>query len=131
MSAFPHAWDVFGALTMGRKLRLTGLCGVFGLLTVAGTSQTQPAPAQTKPAVTRSEFSRPLPLTKFYDTPDPLPGMSVAERRIVGMRTLEICERCDGTGADPFQYEEEITVCVECNGDGCHVTYLVELEQTA
>ena len=73
MSAFPHAWDVFGALTMGRKLRLTGLCGVFGLLTVAGTSQTQPAPAQTKPAVTRSEFSRPLPLTKFYDTPDPLP----------------------------------------------------------
>ena len=58
---------------MGRKLRLIGLCGVFGLLTVAGTSQTQPAPAQTKPAMTRSEFVRPLPLTKFYDTPDPLP----------------------------------------------------------
>lgn len=57
--------------------------------------------------------------------------MSVVARRIVGMRTLEICERCDGTGADPFQYAEEITVCVECNGDGCHVTYLVELQQTA
>lgn len=65
------------------------------------------------------------------DTPHPLPAMSVVRRRIDGMRTLEICERCDGTGADPFQYDEEITVCVECSGDGCHVTYLVELQQTA
>jgi len=47
------------------------------------------------------------------------------------MRTLEICERCDGTGADPRQHSEEITVCVECSGDGCHVTYYVELAQTA
>ncbi|MGO4594828.1 hypothetical protein AB4Z18_13505 [Leifsonia sp. 2TAF2] len=47
------------------------------------------------------------------------------------MRTLEICERCDGTGADPTQHSEEITICVECNGDGCHVTYYAELAQTA
>lgn len=57
--------------------------------------------------------------------------MSVVRRRIVGMRTLEICERCDGTGADPLQHSEEITVCVECSGDGCHVTYYAELEATA
>jgi hypothetical protein len=48
-----------------------------------------------------------------------------------GMRTLEICERCDGTGADPFQHSEEIALCIECNGDGCHVTYYAELAQTA
>ncbi len=57
--------------------------------------------------------------------------MSVVRRRIVGMRTLEICERCDGTGADPLQHSEEITVCVDCSGDGCHVTYYAELEATA
>jgi DnaJ-class molecular chaperone len=65
------------------------------------------------------------------DTPHPLPAMSVVRRRIVGMRTLEICERCDGTGADPFQHDDEVTMCVECGGDGCHVTYLAELQQTA
>ncbi len=57
--------------------------------------------------------------------------MSVGERTIVGMRTLEICERCDGTGADPVQHGEEIDLCAECFGDGCHVTYFVELEKTA
>ncbi len=57
--------------------------------------------------------------------------MSVGRRTIVGMRTLEICERCDGTGADPAQHTEEITLCVECGGDGCHVTYYVELQRTA
>ena len=57
--------------------------------------------------------------------------MSVVGRTIMGMRTLEICERCDGTGADPAQHSEEITLCVECNGDGCHVTYYAELAQTA
>jgi DnaJ-class molecular chaperone len=57
--------------------------------------------------------------------------MSEVGRTIVGMRTLEICERCDGTGADPTQHSEEITLCVECSGDGCHVTYYVELAQTA
>ena len=65
------------------------------------------------------------------DTPVVLPRMSVVWRTIVGMRTLEICERCDGTGADPAQHSEEITLCVECNGDGCHVTYYAELAQTA
>ena len=60
-----------------------------------------------------------------------LPRMSVVRRTIVGMRTLEICERCDGTGADPTQHSEEITVCIECSGDGCHVTYYAELAQTA
>ena len=65
------------------------------------------------------------------DTPACLRRMSVVRRTIVGMRTLEICERCDGTGADPAQHGEEITVCVECSGDGCHVTYYAELAQTA
>jgi DnaJ-class molecular chaperone len=55
----------------------------------------------------------------------------VVRRRIVGMRTVLICERCDGTGADPVQRDEEVLVCVECAGDGCHVTYLAELQQTA
>ncbi|MEY9853064.1 DnaJ-class molecular chaperone [Leifsonia sp. EB41] len=57
--------------------------------------------------------------------------MSVAARTIGGMRTVEICERCDGTGADPRQHSEEVALCVECNGDGCHVTYFAELQQTA
>lgn len=57
--------------------------------------------------------------------------MSVAGRTIVGMRTLEICERCDGTGADPAQHGEEVDLCIECYGDGCHVTYFVELEKIA
>ena len=65
------------------------------------------------------------------DTPARLPPMSVARRTIVGMRTLEICERCDGTGADPTQHVEEVTLCIECSGDGCHVTYYEELAQTA
>lgn len=57
--------------------------------------------------------------------------MSAVGRRIVAMRTLEICERCDGTGADPVQYDDEITACLECAGDGCHITYFAELEKTA
>jgi DnaJ-class molecular chaperone len=65
------------------------------------------------------------------DTPARLTGVSVVRRRIVGMRTVLICERCDGTGADPVQREEEVLLCVECGGDGCHVTYLAELQQTA
>ncbi len=65
------------------------------------------------------------------DTPARLTTMSVVGRTIVGMRTLEICERCDGTGADPTQHVEEITLCIECSGDGCHVTYYEELAQTA
>jgi DnaJ-class molecular chaperone len=69
--------------------------------------------------------------TTIRDTPPPLRGMSVVGRTIVGMRTLEICERCDGTGADPAQHEDEVTLCIECSGDGCHVTYYVELQQTA
>jgi hypothetical protein len=60
---------------MGWKLRLisVGLYCVVGLLTVAATAQSQPTPAQAKPSMTRSEFSRPLPLTKFYDSPNRLP----------------------------------------------------------
>lgn len=58
--------------------------------------------------------------------------MSVVGRTIVGMRTLEMCERCDGTGADLAQRGEEIAFCVECGGDGCHITYYnVELEKSA
>lgn len=55
----------------------------------------------------------------------------MVRRRIDGMRTLEICERCDGTGADPTQHENEVTLCIECGGDGCHVTFFAELQQTA
>ncbi len=65
------------------------------------------------------------------DTPMRVRALSVVGRRIVGMRTVEICERCDGTGADPNQHSEEIVLCVECAGDGCHVTYYAELAQTA
>ena len=65
------------------------------------------------------------------DTPARFAPLSVVRRRIVGMRTVLICERCDGTGADPVQRDEEVLPCVECAGDGCHVTYLAELQQTA
>jgi hypothetical protein len=73
----------------------------------------------------------PASTARHRDTPAGVQAMSVVGRTIMGMRTLEICERCDGTGADPAQHSEEITFCVECNGDGCHVTYYAELAQTA
>ncbi|HEY2557835.1 MAG TPA: hypothetical protein VGI08_12065 [Diaminobutyricibacter sp.] len=47
------------------------------------------------------------------------------------MKTLIICERCDGTGADPDQDGTEVLACVECGGDGCHITYFAEFQQTA
>jgi DnaJ-class molecular chaperone len=47
------------------------------------------------------------------------------------MKTLIICERCDGTGADPEQDSTEVRACVECGGDGCHITYFAEFQQTA
>jgi DnaJ-class molecular chaperone len=58
--------------------------------------------------------------------------MSVAARIMVCM-SLEMCERCDGTGADPIQpYRvDEVALCVECGGDGCHRFVEVELQLTA
>lgn len=46
---------------------------------------------------------------------------------------LEMCERCDGTGADPIQayLVDEVALCTECNGDGCHRFVDVELLLTA
>lgn len=37
------------------------------------------------------------------------------------MRNLAICERCDGSGADPQQtlFIDEIRACIDCFGDGC------------
>jgi DnaJ-class molecular chaperone len=70
-------------------------------------------------------------LLPIRDTPARLARVSVVGRRIVGMRTVMICERCDGTGADPRQHDEEVLLCIECSGDGCHVTYVAELQLTA
>ncbi len=38
----------------------------------------------------------------------------------VFMINTEQCERCEGSGADPMQgwFDEEVTLCVECRGDG-------------
>jgi DnaJ-class molecular chaperone len=34
--------------------------------------------------------------------------------------TVQVCERCEGTGADPMLslYEVEVQPCSECRGDG-------------
>jgi DnaJ-class molecular chaperone len=58
--------------------------------------------------------------------------MSVAPRIMVCM-SLEMCERCNGTGADPVQpsFVDEVAPCVECAGDGCHRFPDEELRLTA
>ena len=65
------------------------------------------------------------------DTPVRLPRERTSKRTIGAMKTLIICERCDGTGADPEQDSTEVRACVECGGDGCHITYFAEFQQTA
>jgi hypothetical protein len=37
------------------------------------------------------------------------------------MRKIQMCERCEGTGADPVQHlvDDEVRLCVECYGEGC------------
>jgi DnaJ-class molecular chaperone len=36
------------------------------------------------------------------------------------MNNMDTCERCEGSGADPMQafYEDVVTLCLECRGDG-------------
>jgi hypothetical protein len=60
---------------MGTSRRLTtvSLFFIVLLLTAAASAQSQAASTQAKTSVKRSDLFRPLPLTKFYDVPDPLP----------------------------------------------------------
>jgi hypothetical protein len=60
---------------MGRRQRLIslGMCCLVGLLVRAGNAQSPASPTQAKSSMTHSDVFRPLPLTKFYDVPDPLP----------------------------------------------------------
>jgi DnaJ-class molecular chaperone len=46
--------------------------------------------------------------------------MSVGGRRIGFMMILELCVRCEGSGADPAQRDaaDEVRLCIECDGDG-------------
>lgn len=60
---------------MGTKRRLMniGLSWLMGLLAATTSAQTRAPTAPTKSSTRRSGLFRPLPLTKFYDTPHPLP----------------------------------------------------------
>ena len=49
------------------------LCCFTGLLTGKINAQSQAARTQERTSLRRSDLYRPLPLTKFYDPPDPLP----------------------------------------------------------
>lgn len=51
-----------------------GLCCHFGMLIAVANAQRQASATQAKTSMKRSNLFRPLPLTKFYDTPDPLPS---------------------------------------------------------
>jgi DnaJ-class molecular chaperone len=44
-----------------------------------------------------------------------------------------MCERCDGSGADPMQYGrvDDVTVCVDCGGDGYILIAFVQQELLA
>jgi len=46
------------------------------------------------------------------------------------MDNEQMCERCDGAGVDPRQgFEDEVTMCVECRGDGVVLCFeIVERE---
>lgn len=56
-----------------RSLITISLLCICGLLTQAVSAQKQGYPTQATSSMKRSEFFRPLPLTKFYEAPDPLP----------------------------------------------------------
>jgi hypothetical protein len=60
---------------MGGMQRLIsiGLCCFVGLLAIAVSAQTRVSASQAKSSMRRSQLFRPIPLTKFYDLPDPLP----------------------------------------------------------
>jgi DnaJ-class molecular chaperone len=36
------------------------------------------------------------------------------------MTNHEVCERCEGCGADPLQpfHDADVRLCIECHGDG-------------
>lgn len=52
-------------------------------------------------------------------------SMSVVRRTMGSMNELLICERCDGSGTDPRQayFDDEVTLCIECRGDGHLVSF--------
>jgi hypothetical protein len=56
-----------------RRVTILSVFLIVLLLTAAVSAQSQAASTQAKPLPTRSDLFRPLPLTKFYDVPDPLP----------------------------------------------------------
>jgi DnaJ-class molecular chaperone len=41
------------------------------------------------------------------------------------MSNLEICERCEGSGADPMQtlVDDLVELCIECRGDGLVICF--------
>jgi hypothetical protein len=59
--------------------------------------------------------------------------MSEAARIIRDMGNRMMCERCDGSGADPMQYGrvDDVTVCVDCGGDGYILIAFVQQELLA
>ena len=50
--------------------------------------------------------------------------MSVVRRTMGHMNNMEICERCEGSGADPMQalVDDVVELCIECRGDGLVVS---------
>ena len=58
---------------VGPRHTIIGLLCFAGLLTTTAGSQSPAHAIQAQVSKKRSELFRPLPLTKFYDTPDPLP----------------------------------------------------------
>ncbi|WP_245741253.1 hypothetical protein [Herbiconiux ginsengi] len=48
------------------------------------------------------------------------------------MNNMEICERCEGSGADPMQalVDDLVELCIECRGDGVVVGFdVIEHEE--
>ena len=64
-----------------------------------------------------------------------MPALSEVARIIGNMSNreqlseLQICERCEGSGADPAQWyrEDDVRLCIECGGDGCQQVQFDEL----
>ncbi len=52
--------------------------------------------------------------------------MSGVRRTMGVMDNTMICERCDGSGADPMQAffdDDAVVLCIECRGDGIQVWF--------
>ena len=45
------------------------------------------------------------------------------------MENMTMCERCDGSGADPMQshFDDDVVLCIDCRGDGVQVWIEEEL----